>query len=180
MANGIVSKLIGRKTLSLGTTVGAASWLLAWTVNKLGLVDTLNIGGQTVTTGALSLNVGSETVGLGTANALGTKAMALLTAIPGGLFSAESIMALITVVIGSILLVGIGRILYGFLPLGQQRFKVAIELLYGAIIGTIIIAGLAGVGVSAVITLAVYYGIIALVIIPLLNKVKGYARLIRD
>lgn len=181
MAN-IIDILRSAKTYSVGIAVGIATWLLAWTVNMFNLVKVLNIGGQPVSTGALSLNVGTAASGMGTANALGVKAMALLTAIPGGLFAQASLLALVTITIGSTILVAIGRWIYSWeiIPKGRPRWKLAVELLYGAIVGTIIVAGIGGVGVSAVITMAIYYGIIALVVMPILTRIKFYARLVRD
>lgn len=184
MANGFMKILMSGRTYGLSAVVAVFTWLMGWLVNFLNLKDTLNIGGQTVSTGALSLNLnlGTVTQTFGTANALGTRAMALLTAIPGGLFEMASLMALLTIFIGSSILVILGKWIYSFkiAPKGKANWKLAVQLLYGAILGMIIIGGFGGVGFSAVITLAVYYGIIGLIGVPVLTRVKFFSRLARD
>lgn len=187
MPNGFMKILKSGKTYSMGIAVGIATWLIAYVVSFFKIVNVLNIGGQKVTTGALSLQIGTTAVGMGTANALGVKAMAYLTAIPivggffAGLITGDSFMALVVVTAGSIILVIIGRTIYSISPLkGRPRWKLAVELLYGAGVATIIIAGLGGVGMSAVLTLAIYYAIVATVVNLLARYAKWYGRLVRD
>jgi len=87
---------------------------------------------------------------------------------------------LIIVTIGSTLLVMGGRTIYGWVKFPKtQRYKLASELFYGALIATVIIAGIGGVGASAVITLGIYYSIIAIVV-QLLARLKWYGGLVRE
>ena len=183
MPNGLKQIFMSKRTYGLAGAIAIAIWLLAWTVNFFNLVNILNIGGQTVTTGALSLNIGTRAVSMGTANALGVKAMALLTAIPGGLLTQASLSGLLVLFIGTAVLVILGRWIHSLVPnafKGKGRFKLAIELLYGAIVGTVLIAGFGGVGITAIITMAIYYGIITLVLMPILTRLNWYAKLVRE
>lgn len=173
-----------RRTYGMGIAVGIATWLLAYIVSFFKIVNVLNIGGQKVTTGALSLQIGTTAQSMGTANALGVKAMAFLTSLPiaGGFIQGliDNLMNGVIVTIGSIILVIFGRWIYSWSPLkGRAKWKLAVELLYGAIVGSLIIGGLGMVGISAFITMAVYYAIIAFAV-TMLARLKWYAQLVRE
>ena len=183
--NGFTKMVQDKRTYSMGIAVGIATWLLAYIVSFFKIVNVLNIGGQRVTTGALSLNIGTTAQSMGTANALGVKAMAFLTSLPiaGGFIQGliDNFMNGVIVVIGSVIIVGLGRWIYSFkiMPKGRAKWKLAIELLYGAIVGSVIIGGIGMVGISAFVTLAIYYVIVAFVV-TMLARLKWYARLIRE
>lgn len=169
-----------KRTYSMGIAVGLVTYGIAWATkwaraNEM-LSNLVNIGGTKVPAGALSLNVIGEATSMGTANKLGVKAMAILNAL------IPSWSVFIQVMIGSILLVMLGRIVYTLIKFPEFNRtipKLATELAYGALAGIILIAGIGGVGVSAVITMIIYYLILATVISLMAKYVKWYSKLVQ-
>src|SRR3990167_2927346 len=157
--------LQSKRTWSMGIATGFASYGIAWVTNwaraNQMLSSLINIGGTQVPAGALSSNLIAEATSMGTANKLGVKVMAILnTLIP-------SWSAFIQIMLGSIVLIMIGRTVYSIIKFPEFNRaipKLATELAYGALAGILLIAGVGGVGVSAVITMLMYYLILATVI----------------
>ena len=172
--------LQAKRTYSMGIAVGLATYGIAWITNWARanemLGNLINIGGTKVTTGALSINVIGEATSMGTANKLGVKAMAILNAL------IPSWAAFIQIIVGSIVLIILGRTVYSlikFPEFDKSIPKLATELAYGALAGILIIAGVGGVGVSAMITMLIYYLILATVITFMARYWKFYSKLVQ-
>lgn len=172
--------LQAKRTYSMGIAIGLATYLIAWIVNwaraNQMLSNLINIGGTQVPAGALSINVIGEATSMGTANKLGVKAMAILnTLIP-------SWVAFIQIMVGSIVLIMIGRTIYSIIKFPELKTslpKLAVELLYGALAGVLLIAGIGGVGMSAVITMTLYYIALAIIITLMARYMKWYSKLVQ-
>jgi len=180
--NKFTKVLVSKTTYSLGIAVGLVTYLLSLLLNVLrnlglGIPDTVRIGGSPVSVGALSINLGEQVSSSGVASPLGVKTMSLLISATN-----FSLLNLFTVIIGSIIVVMLGRLIYSikFVPHGSQKVRLAVELFYGALASMVIIGGLAGVGLSAVITLAIYYVIVAFIVNLAAKNLRFFAKLVRS
>lgn len=169
------------KTYWLGAIVGAVTYLLSWIITILGIAPkTIKIGNYFQATGALvDINVRQQLTSGGVANTIGLKMVQLLTAIPKWDWG-----DLITLVIGSIVLVIAGKWIYTiqFVP-KNTRFKLALEMLYGAIAVVLVLTWIGKLGlfppINLLLTLAVYYLIIA-IIVNYLAKTQTIGKFIRE
>lgn len=73
----------------------------------------------------------------------------------------------VAIITSAMILVIVGRIVYGFLPLGGGKtpmHKVALTLMYGALVGTLIVSGIGGLPWGgALLAFFIYWVIIALI-----------------
>lgn len=171
-----------KKTYFLGGIVGTVTYLISWLINLLGIAPkTIKIGSFVQVTGALvDINIREQLASGGVANRLGLKVMQLLTAVPK-----FNLTELITMIAGSIILVIIGKWIYSWKITPKWKntppWVLAGELFYGAIVITLAVTLLGGLGMAGLptlaITMALYYLGVAL-IVGLLTRVGMIKRLI--
>ena len=183
MAKGDFKKILtSGKTWLLGWIVGTASYLLSMLSTAIGITKTIKIGNYVQVTGALiDVNVRQQLSSGGIAGKLGTKLLQLLTVVPK-----FELIDYLTVVIGSVALVIIGRTLYtqrwAVKISKKPKYKLFHELFYGALAVTLIttVINIMSVGVTngllifsgLAIAMAIYYVIVSIVVLLLTMMFK--------
>ena len=157
----------------VGVGVGIVSYVLAWVYSWI----FGEAGAGSITFATLDVNVRQQ-ITSGVDKSIGTQVLNLFggnfNGIAGGMFGA-AIMA----IIGAVLLVIIGRFVYEYVPFGKTaNTRLIAVLLYGSIIGGAIVSFWTGAAVkiptvNAIVTMAIYFFIVALVYSGLSNTQFG-------
>lgn len=164
-----LNDVVNMKTATLGWVVGSVTYILSWLATILGIGSkTLNLGKYVGVTGSLvDVNVRAQLESSGVANKLGLSVLQLLRFVPKLEWGQY-----LTIVIGSIVLVVLGKWIYlglKWTPRGTPKSKLYLQLLYGAIAVTAIVSIIGGMYsipafVGLVLAMAIYYGLVALVL----------------
>lgn len=166
-------QIVNMKSVAFGAAVGTLTYIFSLMYTAIVPSKTINIGNYVTVTGSLiDVNVRHQIASSGAANAIGVKVMQLLNQIPYMNWGDW-----LTIVLGSIVIVMLGKWMYSFLP-KNAKFRLAVELLYGAIAGVILIGLLGGImptlGMwTLIVNFAVYYLLVAIIIQMLSTTMVG-------
>ncbi len=168
-----IKQILGDKeTYKLGFLVGIVAYLLSWVIGVLKIpVLKFGIPATDLTVEASTISIRQQIIERGVATGLGNALLEWLAGI-----QVMNIMAILATIIGAMIIVIIGRIVYNYLPQGKPTWKLALVLLYGALIGSIIFMFVGIPPITAIISIAIYWVLVA-IIINLVTRLKMFSRM---